>query len=72
MEFRGLPSKATVRIFTVVGELVQTLNHDGSTDGYVTWNLRTKDNLDVAPGLYVYRVEAEGYSSQMGKFAIIK
>ena len=72
LEFRGLPTRAIIRIFTVVGELVQTLNHDGSTDGYVTWNLRTKDNLDVAPGLYVFRVEAEGHSSKMGKFAIIK
>jgi hypothetical protein len=72
MEFRGLPARATVRIFTVLGELVQTLAHDGSNDGYVTWNLRTKDNLDVAPGLYIFRVEAEGFANQMGKFAIIK
>ena len=72
MEFRGLPAKATVRIFTVLGELVQTLTHDGSNDGYVTWNLRTKDNLDVAPGLYIFRVEASGFANQMGKFAIIK
>ena len=72
MEFRGLPAKSTVRIFSVLGELVQTLHHDGSNDGYVTWNLRTKDNLDVAPGLYIFRVEAEGTAPQMGKFAIIK
>jgi hypothetical protein len=72
MEFRGLPAKATVRIFTVLGELVDTLYHDGSNDGYVTWNLRTKDNLDVAPGLYIFRVEAQGFAAQMGKFAIIK
>ena len=28
--------------------------------GYVAWDLRTKDNLDVAPGLYVYQVDAPG------------
>ena len=42
------------------GDLVQTLRHDGSTAGFVAWDLRTKDNLDVAPGLYVFHVEAPG------------
>lgn len=36
------------------------------------WNLRTKDNLDVAPGLYVFHVDAGGLGSSIGKFAIIK
>jgi hypothetical protein len=72
IEFRGLPARAVVRIFNVRGELVQTLTHDGGTDGFVPWNLRTKDNLDVAPGLYIFHVEANDYDSYTGKFAIIK
>lgn len=72
MEFRGLPAGATVRIYDVRGALVQTLYHDGSTSGYVAWDLRTKDNLDVAPGLYIFHVEAAGLDAAMGKFAIIK
>ncbi len=42
---------------TCCGELVQTLQHDGSNDGFVAWDLRTKDNLDVAPGLYIFHVD---------------
>jgi hypothetical protein len=38
----------------------------------VPWNLRTKDNLDVAPGLYVFHVDAGELGSSVGKFAIIK
>ncbi|MBP1654332.1 MAG: hypothetical protein H6Q28_888, partial [Bacteroidetes bacterium] len=72
LEFRGLPAGAVIRIYTVAGHLVQTLRHDGSNDGFVPWNLRTKDNLDVAPGLFVYQVEAEGVDPFIGKFAIIK
>ncbi len=72
LEFRNLPVGASVRIFTVRGDLVQSLHQDGSTVGMVPWNLRTKDNLDVAPGLYVYHVEAPGFDSFVGKFAIIK
>jgi hypothetical protein len=56
----------------VRGELVQTLTHDGSNEGYVGWDLRTKDSLDVAPGLYIYNVEASGMDSFTGKFSIIK
>ncbi|MGB2869674.1 MAG: hypothetical protein WBD36_14555 [Bacteroidota bacterium] len=72
MEFRGIPANAVVRIYTVSGNLVQTLYHDGSMNGAIPWNLRTKDNLDVAPGLYMYHVQAEGFSPFIGKFAIIK
>ena len=61
-----------IRIYTVRGELVTTLRQDGSNNGFVGWDLRTKDNLDVAPGLYVYHVEASGLGEQVGKFAIIK
>lgn len=72
MEFRAIPANAAVRIYTVRGELVQTLFHDGSTTGMVPWDLRSKDNLEVAPGLYIFHVDADGLGEFVGKFAIIK
>jgi hypothetical protein len=72
MEFRGLPQRATIRIYTIRGALVRTLQHDGSMDGYVAWDLRTKDNLDAAAGLYIFHVEAPDAEPYIGKFAIIK
>ena len=72
LEFRAIPTGGIVRIYTVHGDLVQTLRQDGSTAGFVAWNLRTKDNLDVAPGLYVFHVEAPKLGSYVGKFAVIK
>ncbi|MGQ9854771.1 MAG: hypothetical protein ACUVTG_15390, partial [Candidatus Oleimicrobiaceae bacterium] len=72
IEFRGLPQRCTIRIYTVRGELVQTLYHEGSTQGYVAWDLRSKDNLDVAPGLYIFHVDGGSLGSKIGKFAIIK
>ncbi len=72
IEFRAIPQNAVVRIYTVRGDLVQTLRQDGSTEGFIAWNLRTKDNLDVAPGLYVFHVEAPGIGEHVGKFAVIK
>ncbi len=82
LEFRGLPARCTIRIYTVRGELVQTLRHGdlgaqapnegGEAAGYEPWNLRTKDNLDLAPGLYIYHVESGSLGSRTGKFAVIK
>jgi hypothetical protein len=72
LEFRGIPAGGVIRIYTVVGALVQTLRHDGSTESMVPWNLRTKDNLDVAPGLYLFYVEAAGFDGYTGKFAIVR
>ncbi len=72
IEFRALPYNATVRIYTITGELVQTLHQDGGFQGNIAWNMRSKDNLEIAPGLYIYHVEAEGLDDFIGKFAIIK
>ncbi len=72
MEFRNLPRSCVIRIYTVRGDLVRTLTHDGSVEGFVAWDLRTKDNLDVAPGLYIYQVDGGTAGTSIGKFAIIK
>lgn len=72
LEFRAIPANATIRIYTVSGDLVQTLQHDGMTTGMVPWDLRTKDGLEVAPGLYIFHVDAQDVGQSVGKFAIIK
>ena len=72
IEFRAIPAGATVRIYTVTGDLVQTLQHDGLATGMVPWDLRSKDNLEVAPGLYIFHVDAPEVGESTGRFAIIK
>jgi hypothetical protein len=72
IEFRGLPARCTIRIYTVRGDLVQTLVHEGSMEGFVAWNLRTRDNLDLAPGLYLFHVDGGDLGTNVGKFAVVK
>ena len=72
IEFRAIPLNSTIRSYTVRGDLVQTLKQDGSTNGFIAWNLRTKDNLDLAPGLYLFHVDAPGVGTTKGKFAVLK
>jgi hypothetical protein len=73
LHFINLPARCTVRIFNVAGQLVQTLNVNNpiETDRYI-WNMLTKDNLELAYGVYVYHVEAPGIGEKVGKFAVIK
>ncbi len=71
IEFRGLSENCVIRIYTVTGELVQTIDHNG-LQGFEPWDLRSKDNLSVAPGLYIFHVDSPGIGTYIGKFAIVK
>ena len=71
--FDHLPQKCTIRIYTLAGELIRTLDHDSSIDdGKEFWDLLTRDNMEVAYGLYFFHVDAPGIGEKTGKFAIIK
>ena len=61
IQFRKLPANCTIRIYTVSGERVKTIDHFTSIDdGMETWDLLSKDNLSVSYGIYIYHVEAPG------------
>jgi hypothetical protein len=71
--FENLPPECTIRIFTLTGELVQTLNHSSSLqNGREFWNLLNRDGFGVAYGVYVAHIEAPGIGEKLLKFAIIK
>jgi len=73
IDFIQLPQKAVIRIYTTRGNLVKTIKHDSPmVDGSESWNLVSKDGMDVAYGIYIYHVEAPGIGEKIGKFAIIK
>ena len=65
---RNLPAQARVRIYTVAGVFVRELE---GVDGIATWDLKTKDGLEAAYGLYFYHVQAEGVGERVGRFAIV-
>ena len=72
VDFIHLPAEARVYIFTTRGEHVVTLHHDADIhNGTVSWNLKSKENLDVAAGVYFYVVESP-VGNKRGKLALIK
>jgi hypothetical protein len=73
IDFINLPSKCTIRIYTLTGTLVKTLSKDSAPgDGSISWNLVSEDGMDIAYGLYIYHVDAPEIGEKIGKFAIIK
>ncbi len=73
IKFTHLPETCTIRIFNVAGDLIVTLNHDLNSpiDSEKQWNLRSKENREVAPGLYFYHIESD-LGNKAGKLVIIK
>jgi len=73
IDFINLPAKCEIRIYTMSGYLVKTLSKDSAPgDGALSWNLVSDDGMDIAYGIYVYHVKAEGIGEHIGKFAVIK
>jgi hypothetical protein len=71
--FIHLPAKCTIRIYTISGKLVDTIEHESTLDdGEVSWNLVSKDGMDIAYGVYVYHVDAPGIGEKIDRFAVIK
>jgi hypothetical protein len=76
LEFRNLPRcRSTVRIYTVSGDLVQTLSHDGTNGaGTLPWNLVSRNGQSVASGIYLYSIEPSDrrFRRIVGKFVVIR
>jgi hypothetical protein len=69
LQFIHLPDRATIRIYSLAGDLIQKLDHQGS--GTCDWNLLSENGQGIAPGLYYYQVESD-VGKKTGKFAVIK
>ncbi len=76
LEFRNLPKcRSTVRIFTIAGDLVQTLSHDGTGgNGTLPWNMVSRNGQSIASGVYLFSVEPEDgrFERAIGKFVVIR
>ncbi len=71
LQFRNLPPTCTVRIFTMTGELVDTIYKD-DTNSYVNWGILSYEGQRLAYGVYIYHVDVPGVGEKIGRFALIK
>jgi len=71
--FENLPMKCTIRIYTLSGDLVTTIDHESGVDnGREFWNLLNRDGFSISYGLYLAHIDAQGVGEKLIKFAIIK
>ena len=71
IRFINLPETCSITIYTISGEKVHSLKHDNINDGNAWWDLRTINNQEISPGLYLFSVETEN-DKYIGKFAVIR
>ncbi len=71
LQFRNLPAKCTIRIYTIVGELVTTIQKDDNTS-FARWNILSSEGQRLAYGIYLYHVDAPGLGEKIGRLALIK
>ncbi len=76
LHFTHMPVPCTLRIFTVSGQLVRQIYIDKGNarlySGTYSWDMLTKDNLEISYGIYIYHIDAPGVGETAGKFAVIK
>jgi len=71
--FIHLPNECTIRIYTMAGKLLETIEHNSTIDdGQESWDLVSKDGMDISYGIYIYHVDAPGIGETISRFAIIK
>jgi hypothetical protein len=75
IKFINLPEKCTIRIFSLAGDLVRTVRHDGGGGTFPRGDedvlLVSETNRALASGIYIFTVESD-LGVQTGKFVIIR
>ncbi len=79
IQFINLPTECTLKIYTVAGDLVKTIQHNdpyssgffGQTGGTLFWNLMTDNNQKISTGVYVFYLDSP-FGSDVGRFAVIR
>ncbi|MCK5076293.1 MAG: hypothetical protein KAR38_07950, partial [Calditrichia bacterium] len=59
--------------YSMDGSLVKKLDHHSSMlKGYEDWDMLSKDNMEIAFGVYIYHIDAPGIGEKVGRIIIIK
>jgi len=73
IQFINLPEQCEIKIYTISGDLVNTLQHDNPVNGFEDWNLTSISGQTVASGIYLYSAkDTRNGKVQVGRFVVIK
>ena len=71
IRFANLSQSATVHVYSASGRKVISLT-ENNCDGGLQWNMVDLWGKRIAPGVYLFRVEAEGLDDFLGKFEVLE
>jgi|694.fasta_scaffold07029_2 hypothetical protein len=64
----NLPQQAIIRIYTLDGTLIKTINKNNSNSNYVDWDIRNEKGIPVASGMYLVHVNLPGIGETVLKW----
>jgi hypothetical protein len=70
IRFINLPETCTIRIFSIAGDLVRTMQKTDRTTSIFDWDALTDNQLPVASGVYIYHVDAPGVGHTLGRMVV--
>ena len=73
VDFMHLPKAvATIRIYTLAGDYVAQIIHDGRNgNGQAAWDMVSRNGQDIESGIYLFTVDSS-VGHQVGKFVIVR
>jgi len=69
--FINLPEKCTIRIFSISGHLIKTIEHNDPNSTTHDWDLKNENNLPVASGFYIAYIDVPGVGQKILKIAVV-
>ncbi len=66
-----MPERATVRIFTLAGSLINVIIKSGPETS-IDWDLTTDANLPISSGMYLVHFDVPGVGERVIKFGVVK
>jgi hypothetical protein len=70
VRFTNLPTRVTIRIFSLAGVYIQRLEKNDETQ-WLDWDLRNKDGLPIASGFYIAHIEMPNVGEKILKLSVI-
>jgi hypothetical protein len=67
VKITNLPVKCKIRIYTLSGTLIRTMEKDNDQT-FLNWDLKNDKNVTVASGLYILHIDAPGIGERIIKW----
>lgn len=64
----NLPTRATIKIYTLDGNLIRTIEKNDANTNYVDWDIKNAKNIPIASGMYLVHVNLPGIGETVLKW----